>query len=150
MSMLNMLLGIGAKPDLVWSGNATVSLAGSPGFITSGKTYKWKSYNTTADSFGQIQSVNSDGIFSGNSITSYLDGIIVSGNLLRPTTGYDYAPSNTFATYSVATKTFSGTGLADNSVSGDQARFETSGGLMRFGWYPDGSSNLFSNYISLT
>lgn len=140
MSMLNMLLGYG-KTRLTWSGNSIN--AWGYGIEASNNNYAFK----VGTLYGSLQSVDINGVFSGNSTFSTAEGIqglSVSGSNIRTVFVNVYAP--TWTSYSSASKVFSGYSLAR---AGSDYCLDTSGGLIRFRYAVDGTE-VPAPYISLT
>lgn len=145
MSMLNMLLGSGAKTELAWSGNSySYNAAVQIGLETSGNLHRYKKGATYV---GAWVSVSLSGIFSGNS--SIMSGIVVlegSGNSLRIST--NLYPGTMWISYNSATKTFS-TGMCDAQDESENVyTLQGSGGLLRYSDTLPGDGA--GQYISLT
>lgn len=155
MSMLNMLLGASGKATIsgIWSGDSFASNGDYAGIDTSGNQYRFYRRWDAVDEAGAWGSVSQYGEFSnGSTLTDpgtqvYIEGIDVSGNLMRTVRYGGY--SSTWVTYTASDKAFSGSSTGWNSAVGVAKYYlDTSGGLIRFGMY--NTKPYYGSYISLT
>ena len=155
MSMLNMLLGASGKATIsgIWSGDSFANNGDYAGIDTSGNQYRFYRYWDGYVEAGAWGSVSQYGEFSnGSTLLSpetqvYIEGLDVSGNLMRTVRYGGY--SSTWVTYTASDKAFSGSSTGWNSAVGAAKYYlGTSGGLIRFGMYNTG--NYYGSYISLT
>jgi len=133
--------------NLTWSGDSLVDSSYIAGIDTSGSSFR--AYFINDANSAPWSSVNASGIFTANSVTSagafvQSAGYIASGNMLRSTYFAALAPS--WITYTLASKTFSGTSEAYWSDGETSAEYglRTSGGLIRAN-----NNGTLAPYISL-
>lgn len=160
MSMLNMLLGASGKATIsgIWSGDSFANNDIYAGIDTSGDKYRFYRHwyvDGYVDEAGAWGSVSQYGEFSNGSTLKdpankyYIDGIDVSGNLMRTVRFSGY--SSTWVTYTASDKAFIGSSTGWNSaVNVSKFYLDTSGGLIRFGMYNGIGSIYYGSYISLT
>ena len=156
MSMLNMLLGASGKATIsgIWSGDSFANNGDYAGIDTSGNQYRFYRYWDGYVEAGAWGSVSQYGEFSnGSTLLSpetqvYIEGLDVSGNLMRTVRYGGY--SSTWVTYTASDKAFSGSSTGWNSAVGAAKYYlGTSGGLIRFGM-SGGIGTYYGSYISLT
>lgn len=154
-----MLLGASGKATIsgIWSGDSFASNGDYAGIDTSGNQYRFYRHwyvDGYVDEAGAWGSVSQYGEFSNGSTLKdpdtqyYIEGIDVSGNLMRTVRYGGY--SSTWVTYTASDKAFSGSSTGWNSAVGAAKYYlDTSGGLIRFGMY-GGIGTYYGSYISLT
>lgn len=140
-----------------WSGDSFANNYGDyAGIDTSGYQYRFYKYYAGDGGWSEAGvwgSVSQYGVFSNGSTLKdpgtqvYIEGLDVSGNLMRTVRYGGY--SSTWVTYTLSNKAFSGSSTGWNpAVGAPKYYLDTSGGLIRFGMSSFGT--YYGSYISLT